>query len=613
MTIFYNSIIIYIFSRLFVKNSYCINQRGLLAKTFLKRLIVNPKWSEVYYNETGLYINIHKQTIDYTEEYFLKHEIESNKLYLLCNKHFNTNKFTNYFKQSIAARVFPLLELLEFSAREAKLISIFLERDELSEFIYNRWITDRGATTHNINIKIQYLPKARALSFLAKALATFVLSLTNLFKGIYNRQKINKYLFSKELADGLSPDTVLSDLLFFQGKQIRLQDVIFYTFGGTCLSQKIRNKAWQDSKRNNQITSVNLQKLRFNIYNRVVLRKYFKLFYFLLPKTFLIAFKSKLSLELGLSLIDLYLHSFKWFSLLSNNTVSANISIYDANNISETIIVNYLDCSNILYHWSDLTAYDSYQTHYNSVNYYYYWGDHSLMYAKHYQIENKIMTGFLSALYIKKWSDQIDSVLQQLKINKLKPVVVLYDSSYSNNFFQTEDKYKEIYKSIFKIADEFNDKYTVILKAKNVIAENSILSNLFCELGSESKLIIVDPLMNYSIEKIIALSDFNIVFGSYSPAVFSWLSSKPAIVYDMSGNKNNPIQKKYLNSLVFETLDEMIDGVKKVLNSGDYSKLIADESDSKSYDFYRDDKAIERTVDDMVKNIKVLKEVCSDL
>ena len=540
--------------------------------------------------ETGLYLKLHNICYELTEDYFKAKNLDNNIVNKLCKKKFRTDKFDNYFKSYIAIEIMDFLtHLWLFYLDKGSETNLIVKQDDLVLFVL------RKLRKEGINLNLSWRRrKNKILNVLCFMMCYYLyLTLFLVKRGFTFRKSKKEYLISKETADGVyGRKRFLSDDFFIDDKHIKEDEVIFYYTGS---KHKGRKRAFQQAKDRGYF-HVDISKLRFNIKSlRMLLADYV-----LFPlHAFLYAIFSKndyLVPHFVYFLIPaLHLESFlSLYKIRVNITVNETCCNYQA---VETIIFNKHGTQNILYHWSDLTTYQSVFDQYKTVNVYFIWGDNSLRYyGENFQVGEIIKTGFTGRFFYKKAMKEKDGIRGKLKgINMGYPFISFFDTSFENNFLYSEESIIDFLRLVEDFAQK--EKNNILLKVKWIHSYEDVLNNniktIFNHLSNMDNVYILDN-YQWDVLEVIAISDVCVSMEMTSPSTIAIILRKPGLYYDNIGNKLHPFSNKYKDKIVFDDKDKLFSKIVDFTMDKDSFDNLISEEDVKAYDEFQDGYEFER-------------------
>ena len=554
-------------------------------KKYLQESIREHKASLGYYK--GLWYEANEETIDLTLKFYDQHIKDKSKIIRYYKNILNTEKFEAYIKKKISGHIFALLkDLHTVRLTDLRQNKILINRNPINSFVIKHM-----EEKYKTNYQIRWVLSRWWLFYLCVYYGW-------LFKqffshGITFNNKRKKYKISKEATWDFYGRTLRDDILIDNNK-FKRSDILMLEFSP---QDPLRAKAFREAIKRGFDTA-SLPKLKINI-NKNILG--FLFFYFIVP---LRAFFQSMKQE---SYFLFYIFSFHRGCfpvevLMNSFDIKYNLSIVDIDDITTTIILNKHGAKNVIFHWSDLTSYLSYDQAFIAHNIYFAWGD--IQYDYHSAtrfIDKKVKIGCIYKREYNKAAKNKEGIITQIDgFKRGRKTVTFCDTAFSDSFVYTELFFLE-YLEIIKEYCERNKEVNVLLKPKK--GEEAVLrllkdnvdqyKKIRNELFSFANFIYLNPL-KWKIEDIIAISDVCVSMGMNSPSTIAILCGKNGLYFDNTGNIYHPFSKKYKNLIAFEDKDRLLKQIDNILNARFDCRDVISEREIKEYDNNSDDNALER-------------------
>ena len=298
--------------------------------------------------------------------------------------------------------------------------------------------------------------------------------------------------------------------------------------------------------------------------------------------------------------------------LLAHYQIGLGISVNEADlaHIPETIILNNYGAKNLIYHWSDLTAYDAAHHKYKAFNLFLTWGKaHSR--GKRSYIDNTIETGCWLKHNFSESARHKKSIYEKLGLQMNgRKVIAFYDASFSRDIHFTEEVLLDFWQMMLEIIEKHTNVIAILKPqtgnewyAPLSDKGREVLTNIKRKCLESQRFYFIDNPGEIAVTEVIAISDINITMGICSPSTIALLCGKIGLFYDITGNDYHPFIGKYGNKVVFNNRRDLLAGVNRIISTG-YSPLgEIEEKLLRDYDSFPDDRGLERFREALVENL----------
>lgn len=571
-------------------------------RTKLNNLAQEP---DIYVgNHKGLYYRIHKEAKECTDFIYDKLRLENCQFIRVYNERFKTNKFKPFVLKWVSLYVFGLLSCLyRVHLDKPSQKVLYLSNNLLNRHIYEWW----GQKTGD-KMQVKWLGESEVkagLEGITSILALFISKLLSRRLCLPVRPK--KFKIMKEATWGLR-NPVFRDDFFVDDEKLLKKDLLLYTRGSSHEARALAYKDAQDSG----YECININRLKIPI--NLLLPRLFK-YHFLLPLFFILRnFRNKQNYMLREWLTLFHGVAINYEILLSHYQIGLELSVKETGltHIPETIILNNYGVKSVIYHWSDLTTYDSAYHDFKSFNIYLIWGKaHSR--GKRYFVDSVIETGCWLKHNFAEFTRNKKNIYQKLglPINGCK-VLAFYDETFNPNGHFTEEVLLDFWQMMLELISG-NMNVIGIVKPKigdegryRILSDKGkeIFNNIKEKCLESGRLYFIDNPGEVAVTEVIAISDINITMGMSSPSTIALLCGKIGLFYDTTGNDYHPFTKKYRNKVVFDNERDLFSVVNKIIDEG-YSPLSEIEEDLlRDYDYFRDNKGLERFREALLANLE---------
>jgi len=582
-----------------------------LFLTVLKRLpIIGTKLDKIAHEPDvqigdykGLYYRLNKEAQECTEFIYDKLGLEDCQFIRVYNKKFKTNKFKPFVSKWVSVYVFELLSCLYrvHLDKPAEKI-LYLSSNPLNRLIYE-W--EHQKTRNKIPVKWLKESDLRAgLETLAFLPASFIYRL--LSRGFCRPVKPERFKILKEAVWGFRNPVFRDDFILDNDKLLR-KDVLLYTHGSKHEAREMAYREAQDI--GYECLNINKPKIPLNLlFSRLV--KY----HLLLPLFFMLRnLISKHNYIFREWLTTFHKVAANYEILLSHYDIGLELSTNEAGlaHIPETIILNNYGAKSVIYHWSDLTCYDSMVDQFKSFNIYLTWGKAHSQGQKNF-VDSIIETGCWLKHNFEQSTKNKKSIYEKLglPINGAR-VLAFYDESFHPEIHFTEEVLLDFWQMMFALI-EANVNVIGIVKPKygdqlkrRILSDKGkeIYNNIKQRCSENGRFYFIDNPRDVAVTEVIAISDINITMGMGSPSTIALLCGKIGLYYDTTGSDYHPFTQKYINKLVYDNKRDLFSAVNRIIN-GTYNPLSEiDEELLRDYDQFRDERGLERFRETLLKNI----------
>jgi len=468
-------------------------------------------------------------------DYLERLKLDDNSLIKLQSRTFRSKKVINFYKGALTR--------IEYNLLRDKVLARKL--DEPVCFLFPNFYTYRVLTDcHLVSEKYVFSRLLGALVILLGMISNIKKIVAGLMiKPVFVKRQ--KGLVLKQLIWGIGKPGFSDDMLVDNDK-INPSDMVYYYEEVGAERKKGRQGSLEKARKlDYKVIAINK---RFNI------NKYF--FIHLIDNVLAGLVNLLFALirypYLLLSLADFHGKAFNCYKLHSFCEVSYQWSIGIQHDIVETIAANRCRVTMFAYHWSDAAQSYYYQHAFTVQNYFFYWGPIMEKYQFRRSLHDR---GYaIGSVYSNCLShESSQSLLEQLKLDSDRPVIVFYDSPPADH-----DRFpRSLFEEFMEIIREFkikNPYVQVLLKPKSVTEEHRrYLGDL------DVKLLGYHELMNYAadLSDILRIATLNVGMGIVAPITISLMMGKPGIFYDTAGNYNSPLAK-YEGELVFRDRESLL-------------------------------------------------------
>ncbi len=562
-----------------------ILSRVFFLKHYIKRSVC--EFNEVPKGYSKFYYELNRETLELTAQIYNKCLGSRSSIAQYYNRMLKTKKFDVYLKNRLSHRIHDMLQglhLVRLSSLENKYI--FMENTWIGKYVVE-FIEKKYAMKYNIKW-------ALSLSSLRHLLIYYKwLSFEFIRRGMVFHKKKKSFELAREAVWGFDRLTCRDDI-FIDGNNFKVDDILLLEFNP---SHAQRAGAFKSAKENG-FSIASVQKLKINI-NRNIFGIFF--FYFLSPICAYIKLLLSGQENLMYFICLFHINSFPIEVLMNSYDIKFYLSNKDWGDVEETIVFNKYKTKTVIFHWSDMTSFNSYDWNFIAHNLYFTWGDaHYDPHAKGWFMDKRINIG---CIYKKEYNAAVENyhgIKSKIRgLDSDKKVVVFFDTSFECVSRYTEDfflQYLEIVEELCHKRQDINvllkpktDNYEKLLSVKN----QDRYKRLWNSLVKNNNFIYLDP-VNSHFEEILAISDISVSMGMNSPSTIGLICGKDSLYFDNTGNSEHPFAVKYMNKIVFEDKAPLIEQIDSILNEKFKCKDIICEEEIRMYDAFSDDKAIER-------------------
>lgn len=538
----------------FKKGIFLFNTYHRISKAnFLSVLDLIPPKVSIEYNNLGLgnygkmYYECEKLSVNLSKT-FRDTYLRNTYFIKFINKVFKTNKFINHISKSQAQDAFDVVSNYWLSKLENKNRPLLLLQTPYNVFLIEH-LKKFDSKTQIIWIK------NTSFLFLFSIIPLILMCVYRMITaGITYRNKKDFKLYQEAVRSLTLPETKMSFLC--DNKQIKNEEILYYF----SQIEKDRND-FVGELRSRGCNVINIYKQPLNLKNGL---SNFIVKYICsgLLATFIALVSSKLYLMDNL--LVFYSKSIPYFFLHTNFNLKAHLSACDHDEIAATIVMNYFNCQNILYPWSDINIVYGVASSFLSHNYLFTWGNSEKLLTKDImEHDHFISTGCIF----------IDNNIHET--SKVKDQILFFDSSFSSSIHQPELLYIEYLKLIKATLIQLPNQ-TICLKMKSsegvtfssfIDDENKILAQqLFKEIQSFKNFKLRTYL--HPIQPEILKSKVIISMGFNTPSTLSHFMQCETIIYDISENEDHPLAE-FKDKVVFSQIDKAVEFIGKIVHSND--------------------------------------------
>ena len=569
-----------------------IFENTLIPAWYLNKYIV--KGSFLIGDKKGLWYKINQEAIDITNSFY-NGKLAGSLIVKFYNCRFRTDKFEAYLKKEISKHVFAILGQFYGAYFSDIGENVFIMVKSPLNIFIAKYLQEKGLTKGNI-LMIRPL-----FSWIPFFLYYVWLISQFLRRGISLRGVRKKYKVSMESASSFDRGTLSNDTIV-DGSKITKKDVLFVQLhhdnGGE------RDKSYEEADRRGYDTlSVPGLKIRVGRYFSGIF-----LLYFLVPFMSFVSIFFLQKAYLSRIILSFHQQCFPIELFMQHCCVTKNISSSDHGEIATTIAMNRYGTKNVIFHWSDMTAYRDIHP-FIAHNEYMVWGEkHIDFHSGNYYVDRHINIGciykeeFNRALAKK---EEIAAGIKGLKVDY--PKVLFCDTSSSNDCDSTEKFYIR-YLRMVKAFCPRHPGVNVLFKPKvgADTIEKSFEEHLeeykkeMMEISNQDNFFYLDPSKWY-FEKSLAICDVCVSMGMNSPSTVALICGKNGLYYDDTGNLEHPFAKSYQNIIVFSDKELLFKQIDNILDGTFSCQGVIPISEIREYDAYDDDYALERVRDNLVE------------
>ena len=371
-----------------------------------------------------------------------------------------------------------------------------------------------------------------------------------LLRNKIKRKKRLKGIILRELVWGLNKDAIIRDNLFVDNKNIKSQDIVYFT-----ISKKgCRENAFSEAINRNNSKIIDFEKEPMMInFNKLFLKNLYYNF-ITVPSYFLISF---FSVDFLACIPNIIYESNFHHRLLSFVDAKWFFSTRDWGDHITTIVSNLYKQKTFLYHWSDYTAYKICFSHqvicHNIV---FSWG--KVMQEYNWLINNVDIIKNIGCQFRQKLDKE---KLRQKYIFEIKgKIISFFDTSVTDRRDNFKDWYEDFYSTIKFIDSMLPPDILILVKTK----DKSLFSDKKYKINNCSdRVLLLDP-TKYPMNIIMQLSNINIGLGPNSATTISLINNIPGIYYDVTGNTIHPMTK-YEGDIFVRNKESLLKSINKYL------------------------------------------------
>lgn len=573
----------------FVPRLLGILERFHFLGEYIKKAV---KYHKIYLGHyKGSWFEMSKESTDVTIAFYNSIIKSNNKIVNYYNRILNTKKFEAYIKKEISMHAMFILKQLHIIRLSPFLIEshILINKTPINNFI-----------VQYLEKKYEVKYKIKWISFRGSAISLcvyYVWLFAEVFKrGIVFNKKTISYKLTIDAIWGFFDRTFRSDMLI-DNIRFTAKDILMLRWRHDIKDHQ-REIAFQEAKKRG-FDTVLIPKLKINIKRNI-----FNILFFYVFIPIKIYFRLFLSSQLYLFNYIFFFHKrcLPTEVLMNLYRVKCHISTKDWGDIEETIILNKYGVKNILFHWSDLSAYKIMDFSFIAHNVCYSWGDiHYALHLYSYFVDKRINIGCIYKEKYNKAVNNKENIIDRIGgFKKGRKTVLFCDTSFANCYEYTE-KYFLNFLEIIRDFCKMNEDINILLKPKSLEEEVAVsvtdnfqqYKKIREELFSFNNFIYLDP-MKYCVEEAIAISDVCVTLATTSPSTIALICGKNGLYFDNTGNKNHPFAKKYENIIVFEDKGLLLKQIKNILDGKFNCRDLISEKEIREFDAFPDDRALER-------------------
>lgn len=542
----------------------------------------------------GLWYETSTETIKLTVEFYNQKIKDKNKIVAYYDRILNTNKSEAYLKKNISYQIFALLRDLHFirlsDINQNRILAI---KNPITEFVI-KYIEDK----YKIKYRLRWILPTWALF----SMCTYCVWLFEeiMKRGVVFNRKRKIYKISMEAAWGFSQRTLRNDIMI-DNERFKPSDVLILELYEKSTPNRIR--ALKEAKEKGFDTA-SIPKSKINITKNI-----FSLlvFYLFIPIKVYVRLFFKQELYLFYYILSFHRKCFRAEVLMNLYSIKCHISMIDHGDIATTIMLNKYGAKNIILQWTDSTSFKSCTYAFNAHNIFFVWGDiHYDLHSDNYFVDRKVNIG---CVYKREYTRAVENkeriIAKIVNLKKGKRIASFFDTSFHNFFYLAEHLFLE-YLEIVKDFCKMNKELNVLLKPKSEESYATRISKgnqarfkkIWDELVGCDNFIYLNPL-EWSAEKIIAISDVCINMSMNSPATIALICGKNALYFDNTGNNYHPFAEKHRNTIVFEDKDLLFKQINNILNGKFNCRDVISEREIREYDAFSDDNSLQRMQDNL--------------
>jgi len=428
----------------------------------------------------------------------------------------------------------------------------------------------------------------------------------SLNRGLKFLSRRDKYKVMREALWGLydTGGEYFHDDFFVDGETIKKEDVIFYSRGLSAESGRV--KPYDDVKRS-EYANFDVKKLSMGIdafWGRII-PKY-------ICSTSYALFRELKSPDYSLfSSMFLYFirYALPYEKIFSNYEIGSELghNFYSPGHVAEAIVCGNYGTKYNLMHWSDTAIkIDGYLTAHLGCDNYFVWGSAHVTGVEGNKTKIK-PTGYVFKRFVKLLMKRRAEILDKMGVSLERKIISFFDESFRSRCKMTEQHYVNFWHTILKFA-RTNKKDTILIKPKSIERHKELSGNLIkqflrikAELESFKNVYIVDD-QKWSFIDVIGVSDVVITQGMCSSATIAIICGIEGLYLD-EAKYNHPFRKLFMNRIVFDDSEKLLDMIDKILNDEDSAIKGIPHSVLRSFDAFENDQGI-----DLVRDILVGKD-----
>ena len=557
-----------------------------------------PKYISEY---EGAFFLIENNTVDLTHSFFCDMRISDSIAVKTYTDYYGTNRIDTVAKFFIQDKIRNFLRFYFQVIHSNENITVIIPENELYRYILEK---NPFKDLEKVSVVFSGFKIFRLLNGFELFLATLSGACISLFKQKYTFSRVKKQKHRVCMrAHFPKKEGLLRNDFLIDGKDILADDVLFYVDGE---ADEHVNEMTEFYRKNNYNYTV-LKDLEVPVsYLPTIIADYIllpsKIFFgYLIEKKWvsfnvLLAF-SRAAMKTKYEILYYYYEIGMLILFHSGGSEMVIAPVLSARHQSKIGIYNFGSTVS----WGRWAPY-AFQT----ADCYFAWGEKIVsLYIPTCKFDEIIKAGFWGKEeYLKIFSKRNELKKEIVGENEKNSVITFYDLPYMYKRSTFRAKHLLDFYSTALACSKLDD-VTVILKMKNRYNINDakypesikpLFKKLWEEIEGSRNIIIIDT-SNYDPLHIIAVSDINVTLELSSPSTIALICGEVGIFYNVVFDfANHSLYPEYLDKLIFNDTDKMVNAIKKHLRNEINFKAIAKDVNLEDYDEHRDDKGLTRLI-----------------
>ncbi|MBT6563742.1 MAG: hypothetical protein HON76_14575 [Candidatus Scalindua sp.] len=572
-----------------------------LAKKGIDLLIKQYTPSKYISEYEGAFFLIENNTVDLTNSFFCDMRISDSIAVKTYKKHYSTNRIDTVAKFFIQDKIRNFLRFYYQVKHSKESITIIVSENELYRYILEK---NPFKASKHVPVVFSGFKVFRFLNGVELFLANLLETCVSLFKQKYTFRRVKKQKYRVCMrAHFPKNEGLLRNDFLIDGKKIQVDDVLFFVDGKE--DKHVKEMAGFYRKGNYNYTVLKDLKVPISFLPAIIAD------YILLPSKIFLCYlieKKWISFNVLLAFSRAAM-KIKYEILFCYNEIGMLILFHSGG--SEMVIAPVLSARHHskfgIYNFGSTVSWGRWAPYaFQASDCYFAWGEKIVsLYSPTCEFDEIIKAGFWGKEEYQKISSKRDELKKEIAgENEKNSVITFYDLPYfcERSTFRAEHLF-DFYRAA--LACSKLDDVTVILKMKSKYNINDakypesikpLFKKLWEEIEGSRNIIIIDT-SNYDPLHIVAVSDINVTLELSSPSTIALICGEVGIFYNVVFDfANHSLYPEYLDKLIFNDTDKMVNAIKKHLRNEINFKAIAKDANLEDYDEHRDNNGLTRLI-----------------